>query len=552
MRSKWILFIFLFCVSLNGANERALMLYVEALLGELLNRNFDYRMYLEAFYADTSNTELLEAIIKNLGEKGETRSVFILGEPVFDRLHDLETKTLIADAAIELGYWEKAEKLYGKLYAEKPKDIYIGLRLAEIMAKAKKENERERILFDLLKAFPDSAEVNLAIGNYYFEKNKHKLAVKYLNKAVENQPFIDEPKELYSKLGISYKAIGKYDVAKSMFLRAIFVYKECVEERVFTELLDLLYNSGESDPTLYSMVISSFYSCYPWRKDVLFELARVYMLQRKYKNTIELLKNELESGEADVNLLSYFSWAYLGLGDTINAKWYANLAINNFPNLPQGYITLSNLYVKFEQYDLALKVLMDGLFYARKFEESIYGEMLKVLSLSKRYDECIAIGERILKRFPKNTSIIGSIAYSYFQLKDTAKCLYYYEKILKIQPDKAENLNNLGYFLAYYGKDLNRALKLTKEAVKKEPYNPSYIDSYGWALFKLGRIREAEFQIVKSLILDRSNGTIWEHLGDIYYKRGMIEEARAVWKKALELGNLEDREALLQKLDSLE
>ena len=47
-------------------------------------------------------------------------------------------------------------------------------------------------------------------------------------------------------------------------------------------------------------------------------------------------------------------------------------------------------------------------------------------------------------------------------------------------------LNYLGYMLADKGIRLPEALKLIRKAVELEPMNGAYLDSLGWAYFKLG------------------------------------------------------------------
>ena len=53
-------------------------------------------------------------------------------------------------------------------------------------------------------------------------------------------------------------------------------------------------------------------------------------------------------------------------------------------------------------------------------------------------------------------------------------------------------LNYLGYMLADKGVRLNEALKLIRKAVEQEPMNGAYLDSLGWAYFKLGEYELAE------------------------------------------------------------
>jgi tetratricopeptide (TPR) repeat protein len=61
-----------------------------------------------------------------------------------------------------------------------------------------------------------------------------------------------------------------------------------------------------------------------------------------------------------------------------------------------------------------------------------------------------------------------------------------FRKVLATDPRDAGTLNYLGYMLADRGVRLEEALGLIKRAVQEEPQNYAYLDSLGWAYFKLG------------------------------------------------------------------
>lgn len=108
-------------------------------------------------------------------------------------------------------------------------------------------------------------------------------------------------------------------------------------------------------------------------------------------------------------------------------------------------------------------------------------------------------------------------------------------RVLTQEPDNATALNNLGYFLIERNEKLPEALSLIQGAVRAEPYNSSYLDSLGWAYFKLGKLDEAERNLIEAAKRDSTSTTIQEHLGDLYERQGKIALARAAWQKALAL-----------------
>lgn len=79
---------------------------------------------------------------------------------------------------------------------------------------------------------------------------------------------------------------------------------------------------------------------------------------------------------------------------------------------------------------------------------------------------------------------------------------------------------------------LDDALKMIQQAVDAAPGNASYLDSLGWAYFKLGKLDEAERYLTAAIRIGAST-TIQEHLGDLYMKRGQLEKANEAWQKAV-------------------
>lgn len=109
--------------------------------------------------------------------------------------------------------------------------------------------------------------------------------------------------------------------------------------------------------------------------------------------------------------------------------------------------------------------------------------------------------------------------------------------ILKESPNNPIALNNLGYFLLERNERFDEALKLIKQAVDTDPTNPSYLDSLGWAYFKLGKMSEAELYLKEALRQDSGSATINEHLGDVFAAQAKPEQAKVYWQRSLTLAS---------------
>ena len=109
----------------------------------------------------------------------------------------------------------------------------------------------------------------------------------------------------------------------------------------------------------------------------------------------------------------------------------------------------------------------------------------------------------------------------------------YFRQILVLDPNNSMTLNYLGYMLADKGSRLPEALSMIRKAVELEPMNGAYLDSLGWAYFKLGQYELAEDNLRRAVERDQTDPTVHDHLGDLYEKTGRIRLAAAQWELSL-------------------
>ncbi|MFM1930864.1 MAG: hypothetical protein RL226_167, partial [Bacteroidota bacterium] len=100
-------------------------------------------------------------------------------------------------------------------------------------------------------------------------------------------------------------------------------------------------------------------------------------------------------------------------------------------------------------------------------------------------------------------------------------------------------LNNYAYYLALRGDKLNRAEELSKKSLEMKPESASFQDTYGWILFRLGRYDEARQFIERAISTGGSDAVVLEHLGDVYFHLGDIDNALRLWNDALKSGSNE-------------
>ena len=96
-----------------------------------------------------------------------------------------------------------------------------------------------------------------------------------------------------------------------------------------------------------------------------------------------------------------------------------------------------------------------------------------------------------------------------------------YDSCLQWKDDNMGCLNNYAYFLSETGEQLSKAEQMSFKTIKAEPKNATYLDTYAWILYMLGRYSEANIyidQALQNLDEAQDNSVIKEHADKIKQK----------------------------------
>jgi cytochrome c-type biogenesis protein CcmH/NrfG len=72
---------------------------------------------------------------------------------------------------------------------------------------------------------------------------------------------------------------------------------------------------------------------------------------------------------------------------------------------------------------------------------------------------------------------------------------------------------------------------MAEKVMQLDGDNPTYIDTYAWVLYKLGKYRDAHREMLRVFEQgDEQDPELLEHMGFIKMKLGKCEEAVDFWK----------------------
>ena len=150
---------------------------------------------------------------------------------------------------------------------------------------------------------------------------------------------------------------------------------------------------------------------------------------------------------------------------------------------------------------------------------------------------------------PQQPQLLILCAVRAHEAKQTDVAVALLDKAVEAAPDDAMVLNNVGYNLADWGVDLDRALYLVKKADALEPNHDAIVDSVGWAHYRKGMLREARPHLERAVRMSPHSGEVRYHLGMLYAKLGLAEEAQRQLAVAVQLdAGLTEAQRELQRL----
>lgn len=109
-----------------------------------------------------------------------------------------------------------------------------------------------------------------------------------------------------------------------------------------------------------------------------------------------------------------------------------------------------------------------------------------------------------------------------------------YDSCLQWKEDNIMCLNNYAYYLSELDQQLDKAEQMSYKAIKADPKNATYLDTYAWIMFMQKRYAEAKIYIDQALQNDSdTSAVIIEHAGDIYIQNKDVDRAVELWQQAL-------------------
>ena len=367
--------------------------------------------------------------------------------------------------------------------------------------------EQYKVIAD---ANPEDAQTYVRIAEIYRKQGKFDLALENLKKAGS---MVQDSFEVPYNIAAIYQAQGRYE-------EAIPIMRELLKK---SEKAEGKYTNGEKSN----------------RAVFLERLGTIYRDQGNYQASIEPFREIVALG-GDENI----ERGYQQIIDTWREakEWQkataaAQEAVQKLPNSRDLKMVLAAQQADMGDADKALKdvrAMLKGNGSAE--DRQVYITLAQMCTRLRRFTEAEQALDKAeqLSSKPDDKEYIWFLRGSTFERdKHYPEAEAQFKKVLASDPDHASALNYLGYMLADQNTKLEEALGYIKHAVDLDPSNGAYLDSLGWAYFRLGKYEQAEDNLLKASQKINTDPTVHDHLGDLYQKTGRLKMAATNWERAL-------------------
>jgi tetratricopeptide (TPR) repeat protein len=360
-------------------------------------------------------------------------------------------------------------------------------------------------------ANPEDAQTYLRISEIYRRQGKYDEALDSLKKA---EAMVPDALEVPYNVAVVYQAQARYDEAAKI-LQDLLKKTEKADNNysqadrnnraIFIERLGMIYRDQEN----YSAAVEAFRKMIPLgdenARTGYQDVIDTYREAKQWPEATAAAKEAVQKLPGDRDLRMVLDSQLADTGDPEKPLADVRSMLKGAPEDREVYLRLSIMYTRLHRWSDAEESLGKAEQLSTKAEDKEYVYFLRgsTYEREKKYDA----------------------AESEFR------------KVLAANPQSSATLNYLGYMNADRDIRLEESLNYIKLAVSLEPTNGAYLDSLGWAYFKLGKYDLAEENLTKASLRMGSDPTVQDHLGDLYQKTGRLKLAAAHWERAVEEWN---------------
>ena len=486
----------------------------------------------------------------------------------------------------QLGQPEQAQAYLMRAYRASHGDHLIGEPLARMALANQDFATAEEVITKLLARVPDDHFLLILLQQAYRSEEKWDKAIEVGKKIVELSR--DDPRQVSGLAGL-YMQAGQQD--KAVELLEEYGKTHSGEPTTQTVLFYLYLSAGDFDRAGKALeqlrkqdkgsdVVRVAEVTYLARRERYRDGAKYILSQSRsegidpeqvesliqtlYKESPSATEARREVVKVRAEIAKLFpqtpqlrlglSQDYLLLGDTIAAEGILDRLVDDRVELVSPYVYFTDRYAAAEDTTNLRHYAEAG--HEALPEEGVFRLYLALLAVNagdttgyrRQLDDALTVVSTEDRFYPQ-LALLRADDLSGGGNFDAARP--YYEAAVSQPLPPA--YNNYAYFLTEKSgtpADLDKAEKLARQAIKLEPDNGTYLDTYAWVLYRKGSSMLALIYIKKAIeATETPDPTLYEHLAEILTAEDRYDEAIEAWRHCLESGG--DAKLVAQKVEAI-
>lgn len=336
----------------------------------------------------------------------------------------------------------------------------------------------------LVRNYPLEPNFRTLLGNWLFSKGRNKEALAEFNTVLEEDPYNENA--LMSMIDY-YKYEGDNEMAKQLHNRIMSSPRTQNSTKIL--LLKQIIRASEQNDKDTAAVMAEFDMAMKQKQTTteLHELKLAYMTMKNMSEDkqIDVLNQIIEIDPANVAARGSLVYYAAQREDVPEVIRLCQQSMQYCPDKLVFRYYLAMAYYTQDKDAECAQVLNDAEELMKTKEEENFAELMYQL--------------------------LGDVNHSLGRNEESYQA---YEKCLAINPNNTGCLNNYAYYLSEENRDLDKAEAMSLTAVKEEPNNATFLDTYAWILYKQGRYEEANIYIemaLKNINPEEDNKEITDH-----------------------------------------
>ncbi|MCX6137553.1 MAG: tetratricopeptide repeat protein [Ignavibacteriales bacterium] len=527
-------------------------------LAEIYTKAFQYDLALAEFnkvlILDSNNISSMFNIARLTQSTQPLRALEMYDKLIQRSGPEWETLFQMAELNIALRRYDRAAVAFEQMLKIDPANLALRKSLGEMYVRAEKYDKAVPVFTDLLERDSTNLEIRGALAGTYLQRGDWNLARRQFDTILQSDSLSPDAR---FRIAITYfiqlqkdsTLLGSTTEQFEKFLKEFPGDSRTNGMELRGALAELYLEQGNWNKAREQFEVIAKGDTLP--ADIHFRIAFAYFMQtRKDSGLVAEARMQFErfSQLHPKDWRGYFYCGILRLvaRETDSARSYFEKVIALEKKNADAWWYLGSLCFDQKRYEEMVELMEKAIEIVPKDARLHFLRGLGLTRLNQN-DDAIHSLEKSAELDPKDINTLSTLGMTYDAMKRFKESDSTYEHALRLDPHYPLVLNNYAYSLSERGLQLERAYHMSRESLEKDTANGSYLDTFGWILYRLGRYAEALPYIQRAITGGEVNPVVYEHLGDVLSKLDRTDEAKSFWRKALELDPA--NEALRKKLD---